>query len=94
MDKKTGSQKRKAIRQRKSCPECGAPMKPGRTTLHFERGGFYAEVKNVTAMLCGHCGTKSIPGPTATKISDAVKRLFKVGKDLNSTGISFLKVTS
>src|SRR3989442_15640654 len=94
MDKKSGSQKRKAIRQRKSCPECGAPMKPGRTTLHFERGGFYAEVKNVTAMLCGRCGTKSIPGPTATKISDAVKRLFKVGKDLNSTGIFFFKDTT
>ena len=69
-------------------------MKPGRTTLHFERRGFYAEVENVTAMLCGSCGTRSIPGPTATKISDAVQRLFKVGKDLDSTGVSFLKVTS
>jgi YgiT-type zinc finger domain-containing protein len=69
-------------------------MKAGRTTLRFERGGFYAEVENVTAMLCDRCGTRSVPGPTATKVSNAVERLFKVGKDLDSTGVSFLKVTS
>ena len=94
MDKRSGSQKKKAVRRTKSCPECGTAMKPGRTTLHFERGGFYADVENVTAMLCGRCGARSIPGPIALKISDAVERLFKAGKGLNSTGISFHKIAS
>ena len=94
MDKRSGSQKKKAVRRTKSCPECGTDMKPGRTTLHFERGGFYADVENVTAMLCSRCGARSIPGPTALKISDAVERLFKAGKGLNSTGISFHKIAS
>src|SRR3989442_9127270 len=78
----------------KPCPECGTAMKPGRTTLHFERDGFYADVENVTAMLCGRCGARSIPGPIALKISDAVERLFKAGKGLDSTGISFHKIAS
>lgn len=69
-------------------------MKPGRTTLHFERDGFYADVENVTALLCGRCGTRSIAGPMALKISDAVDRLFKSGKELDSTGISFHKIAS
>ena len=94
MDKRAGSQKKKTARRMKPCPECGAAMKPGRTTLHFERNGFYADVENVTAMLCKRCGTRSIPGPTALKISDAVERLFKAGKDLDTTGISFHKVAS
>ena len=67
-------------------------MKPGQTTLHFERDGFYADVENVNALLCGRCGTRSIPGNTAVKISDMIERLFKAGKDLDSTGISFHKV--
>ena len=78
----------------KPCPECRAAMKPGRTTLHFERDGFYADVENVTALLCGRCGARSVPGHTALKISDAVERLFKAGKGLNSTGISFRKIAS
>jgi len=69
-------------------------MKPGRTTLHFERGGFYADVENVTALLCGRCGTRSIPGPAALKISETVERLFKSGKELDSTGISFHRIAS
>ena len=69
-------------------------MKPGRTTLNFERNGFYADVESVAAMLCGKCSTRSIPGPTALKISEAVERIFRAGKDLDSTGISFHKVAS
>ena len=67
-------------------------MKSGRTTLHFEGNGFYADVESVAAMLCGKCGARSIPGPTALKISEAVERIFKAGKDLDSTSISFHKV--
>ena len=93
MDKKPNSKKGKAIGS-KACPECGTAMRRGRTTLHFERGGFYADVENVNAMLCGRCGTRSIPGQTAIKISDAVDRLFRAGKDLDMTGISFHKLAS
>jgi len=91
MDKRAGSKKRKAL-GKKACPECGTEMRHGRTTLHFERGGFYADVENVSAMLCPRCGTRSVPGPTAVKISDAVARLFRTGKDLDMTGISFHKL--
>jgi hypothetical protein len=35
-----------------------------------------------------------VPGQTALKISDAVERLFRVGKDLDMTGISFHKLAS
>jgi len=64
-------------------------MRQGRTTLHFERGGFYADVENVNAMLCRRCGTRSVPGKTALKISDAVERLFRAGKDLDMTAFPF-----
>jgi YgiT-type zinc finger domain-containing protein len=63
---------KKAVTRAKVCPECGAAMKSGRTTLHFEQDGFYADVENVSALLCGRCGTRSIPGPTAAKISETV----------------------
>jgi YgiT-type zinc finger domain-containing protein len=79
---------------KKACPECSTVMRQGRTTLHFERGGFYADVENVNAMLCGRCGARSVPGRTALKISDAVERLFRAGKDLDMTGISFHKLAS
>ena len=69
-------------------------MKAGRTTLHFERGGFYADVENVKAMLCGRCGTRSIDGPSALKISETMDRLFQSWKTIDSTGISFHKVAS
>ncbi|OQW35536.1 MAG: hypothetical protein A4E20_00660 [Nitrospira sp. SG-bin2] len=69
-------------------------MRRGRTTLHFERGGFYADVDNVNAMLCSRCGTRSVPGKTALKISEMVERLFSAGKDLDMTGISFHKLAS
>src|SRR5574341_2402854 len=66
----------------KQCPECGASMKPGRTTLHFERGGFYADVENVKALLCSRCGTRSIPGQTALKVSKRWKGCSRLGKNL------------
>jgi hypothetical protein len=69
-------------------------MKSGRTTLHVERGGFYADMENVSALLCSRCGTRSVPGPTALRISNAVEDLFRAGKALHSTGISFHKVVS
>lgn len=93
MDKRPSSNKAKEI-GRKACPESGAAMRRGRTTLHFERGGFYADVENVNAMLCERCGTRSIPSQTALKISDTVERLFHAGKDLDMTGISFHKLAS
>ncbi|MBI4668815.1 MAG: YgiT-type zinc finger protein [Elusimicrobia bacterium] len=61
----------------KPCPECKQPMAFGHTTLHFERKGFYADVENVSAYLCSHCGTRSIPGPIASKISEMLEELFK-----------------
>lgn len=76
----------------KKCPECGAAMRPGRTTLHFERGGFHADVENVRALLCSRCRTRSFPGPTALKISNAVEGLFRAGKELDSARISFRKI--
>jgi YgiT-type zinc finger domain-containing protein len=93
MDKRPSSEKTKKI-GRKTCPDCGTAMRRGRTTLHFERGGFYADVENVSAMLCGRCGARSVPGMTALKISDAVEKLFRAGKDLDMTGISFHKLAS
>jgi hypothetical protein len=69
-------------------------MKSRRTTLHFERGGFYTDVENASARLCRRCGTRSVPGPTALRISNAVEDLFRAGKALDSTGISFHKVAS
>ncbi len=73
----------------KKCPECGTAMRFGRITLHFERGGFYADVENVNVLRCSRCGMRSIPGETAHKVSDAVERLFRAGKSLDMTGISF-----
>jgi YgiT-type zinc finger domain-containing protein len=93
MDKRPSSEKAKKI-GRKACPDCGTAMRRGRTTLHFERGGFYADVENVSAMLCGRCGARSVPGMTALKISDAIEKLFRAGKDLDMTGISFHKLAS
>lgn len=93
MDIRPATQQKKALMMKK-CPECGAAMRPDRTTLHLERGGFYADVENVKALLCSRRGTRSVPGPTALKISNAVEGLFRAGKELDSTGISFHKVAS
>jgi hypothetical protein len=40
------------------------------------------------------CETRSVPGPTALRISNAVEGLFRAGKELDSTGISFHKIAS
>ena len=58
-------------------PECRMAMEPGRTTLRVERSGFYADVENVKTLICSRCGTRSIPGPTALKVSNAVEGLFR-----------------
>lgn len=42
--------------------------------------------------LCSRCGTRSVPGKMALKISETVERLFSAGKDLDMTGISFHKL--
>ena len=55
-------------------------MALGRTTLHFERGSFYADVENVAAYLCSRCGTRSIPGQIALQVSSTVEMLFRSTK--------------
>jgi YgiT-type zinc finger domain-containing protein len=84
--------KKKMVRK---CPECDGKMHLGKTTLHFERGSFYADVENVTAHLCSRCGTRSIPGPIALQINSTVNSLFqsikpnKKGVTPPFSGISF-----
>jgi len=95
MDKKSAPKtKKKAIAQPRSCPECKTTMNPGRITLHFEQNGYYADVENVPAMICSRCGTRSVPGPSAMKISETVQQLFAQAKNLDATGISFHKLAS
>lgn len=78
---------------KRKCPECQGPMALGRTTLHFERGAFYADVENVSAYLCSHCGSRSIPGPIAAQVSATVNSLFKSVRRVEGpspfSGISF-----
>ena len=66
-----------AMKANKPCYTCSGLMEAKRTTLHFERGGFYADVENVLAYICPHCGTRSISGPTAQRISQLVDDLFR-----------------
>lgn len=91
------------MKKNKPCPQCKTIMELKNTTLHFEREGFYADVENVSAYICPQCGTRSIPGTTAVKITKAVDDLFKHAKTSEShpteeppafTGISFHKVAS
>lgn len=80
----------------KNCPECRTPMTFKKTTLHFERGNFYADVENVSAYVCPCCGTRSIPGNIALNVSRTVEQLFKSAsksKPLSFTGISFQRVS-
>ena len=78
---------------KRKCPECCGTMTLGRTTLHFERGSFYADVENVSAYLCGRCGSRSLPGPVAAQVSATVNSLFKSVQNRKGTspfsGISF-----
>ncbi|HEX9756344.1 MAG TPA: YgiT-type zinc finger protein [Nitrospiria bacterium] len=91
------------MKKNKHCPNCKTIMELKQTTVHFERGGFYADVENVSSYICPNCGTRSIPGPIAEKISATVDELFKRAKELQSaipgefpafTGISFHKIAS
>ena len=86
----------------KPCPECHASMELRKTTLHFEREGFYADVENVSAFICPKCGTRSVPGKLAVSIGDTVESLFKSAREAGAStdqeffpafsGISFHRV--
>lgn len=81
----------------KTCPECRTLMTLKKTTLHFERGNFYADVENVSAYVCPRCGTRSIPGNTALAVSKTVEQLFKSvskTKSVSFSGISFQRVAT
>jgi len=45
----------------KPCPECHTIMELKKTTLHFEREGFYADVENVSAYICPNAGQGAFP---------------------------------
>lgn len=66
----------------KPCPECHSTMELKKTTLHFEREGFYADVENVSAFICPKCGTRSVPGKLAVNIGNTVENLFKSAKEI------------
>ena len=76
----------------KTCPECRKKMELKRTTLHFERGKFYADIENVSAFICTNCGTRSISPNVAKSVTETVEHLFKSAKKPTFTGISFQKV--
>lgn len=90
------------MKKNKPCPECKTVMKLGRTTLHFERNGFYADVEAVEAYICSKCGTRSIAGNIAKDIGDTMELLFQSIKKTTIskkkapafTGISFHKLTT
>ena len=102
MDKIPNQKKSKVMKTNKPCPECKTIMDLKKTTLHFEREGFYADVENVSAYICPKCGTRSIPEKLATGIGKTVETLFKsvretdlsAEKELSPafSGISFHKV--
>jgi hypothetical protein len=46
-------------------------------TLHFERGGFSADVHGVVAYVCPQCGARLIPGLIAERVSETIEALFK-----------------
>ena len=58
------------------CPH-GHTMTLQKITLHFERDGFSADVHDVTAYVCPHCGSRLIPGLIAEQVSETVESLFK-----------------
>ncbi len=60
-------------------------MELKKTTLHFEREEFYADVEDVSAYICPKCGTKSIPGKLAESIGNTVENLFKSARDAEET---------
>lgn len=85
--------KRKGMKQNKPCYNCSSRMQAKRTTLHFERGHFYADVENVPAYVCPSCGTRSIPGPAAKRISELVNDLFCKASSDSEKQISFTGVS-
>ena len=64
------------MEQTRLCPH-GHTMTLQKITLHFERGGFSADVHDVTAYVCPHCGSRLIPGLIAEQVSETVESLFK-----------------
>ncbi len=92
------------MKKEKPCPECHTIMELKKTTLHFEREGFYADVENVSAYICPKCGTRSIPGKAAVNIGNTVESLFKSAKEAEASaeegvssafsGISFHRVVA
>ena len=77
---------------KKICPQCHAKMNLSKTTLHFERQSFYTDVENVSAYICSQCGTRSIAGGVAKKVSEMIEHLYKNSlHQTDFTGISFIK---
>ncbi|MEK6791224.1 MAG: YgiT-type zinc finger protein [Deltaproteobacteria bacterium] len=74
------------MKKEKPCPECHTIMELKKTTLHFEREGFYADVENVSAFICPKCGTRSVPGKAAINIGNTVESLFKSAKEADASG--------
>ncbi|OIO74383.1 MAG: hypothetical protein AUJ85_05855 [Elusimicrobia bacterium CG1_02_37_114] len=77
----------------KKCPECKTKMFAGKTSIHFQRNNFYADVENVEAFICPNCGTRSIPGNVAKEVSKTVENLFNTTtKKPVFSGLCFHKV--
>jgi YgiT-type zinc finger domain-containing protein len=87
--------KEMTIRKR-PCPECRTFMEPGQTTLHFERDGFVADLGDVPAYICPHCGTEIVTGPVAEETGRIVESLFKATQvppeQMPFASLSFQKV--
>lgn len=78
---------------KKMCPQCHKTMNLSKTTLHFERKSFYTDVENVSAYICTQCGTRSIPGGVAKRVSGMIEHLFQSSlHQTDFSGISFHKV--
>ncbi|MBI3813140.1 MAG: YgiT-type zinc finger protein [Nitrospinae bacterium] len=92
------------MKKDKPCPECHTIMEIKKTTLHFEREGFYADVENVSAYICPKCGARTIPGNIAINIGNTIEILFKSARESEVatedefapafSGISFHKITA
>lgn len=57
------------------CPN-GHIMTLQKINLHFERGGFAADVQDVRAYVCPECGVRLIPGSIAEQVSETTEALF------------------
>jgi len=57
------------------CPECGGTVRPGQTTLTFERLGIELAVEAVPARICQDCAEEFVDGPVAVQVSDLADRL-------------------